>query len=78
MAVCVFADITQCTDMYPARTKRVAVVVTSILRFGLEVNEVMRSATNASKTPTTSKESCRFRVHSLSLVQSFHMPISAW
>lgn len=78
MAVCVFADITQCTDMYPARTKRVVVVVTSILRFGLEVNEVSCSAMNASKTPIASKESCRFRVQSLPLVQSFHMPISAW
>ena len=78
MAVCVFADITQCTDMYPARTKRVVVVVTSIPRFGLDVNEVMCSAMNASKTPIASKESCRFRVQSLPLVQSFHMPISAW
>lgn len=78
MAVCVFADIIQCTDMYPARTKRVVVVVTSTPRFGLDVNEVICSAMNVSKTPITSKESCRFRVHSLPLVQSFHMPISAW
>ena len=60
MAVCVFADIIQCTDMYPARTKRVVVVVTSTPRFGLDVNEVICSAMNASKTPIAKKKAVVF------------------